>query len=217
MEDNSKELDKVRKDYIRHELNEADLLPNPFSMMQLWLDEAREIDPEEYNAVTLTTMSEGGYPHSRVVLLRSFDAHGLVFYTNYLSNKGKELEKNPKVCLNFYWKELERQIRVYGEARKVSDAESDAYFKTRPRESQIGAWASPQSSVIRNRSELDQHIAKTIARFEGKEVPRPEHWGGYRIVPHHFEFWQGRPGRLHDRIVYRVDADFQWFRERLAP
>lgn len=207
----------MRKDYIRHELNEADLLPNPFSMMQLWLDEAREIDPEEYNAVTLTTMSEGGYPHSRVVLLRSFDAHGLVFYTNYLSNKGKELEKNPKVCLNFYWKELERQIRVYGEARKVSDAESDAYFKTRPRESQIGAWASPQSSVIRNRSELDQHIAKTIARFEGKEVPRPEHWGGYRIVPHHFEFWQGRPGRLHDRIVYRVDADFQWFRERLAP
>jgi pyridoxamine 5'-phosphate oxidase len=217
MNDNSKELHNVRKDYIRHELADSDLLPSPFLMLQRWLDDAKGLDPEEYNAMTLSTMSEVGYPHSRVVLLRYFDTHGLVFYTNYLSNKGRELDLNAKVCVNFYWRDLERQVRVYGEARKVSAAESDAYFKTRPRESQIGSWASPQSSVIQNRSELDVRVSEAMSRFEGKEVPRPEYWGGYRIVPHYFEFWQGRPSRLHDRIVFRVDADFQWFRERLAP
>lgn len=216
MDEIKKDISKVRKDYQHSVLLESSVKFDPFEQFAEWLKEAKENDSQDYNAMTLSTVGEKGYPHSRIVLLRSFDKHGLVFFTNYDSAKGQELEKNPKVCLNFFWKELERQIRVYGEVRKVSKEESDKYFNSRPRESQLGAWSSPQSQTI-TKDELEKRVEEMRQKFEGKEVPRPNYWGGYRIVPHHFEFWQGRPNRLHDRIIYRFDADFEWFHERLAP
>jgi pyridoxamine 5'-phosphate oxidase len=151
------------------------------------------------------------------VLLREFSQRGVIFYTNYASVKGREIDADPKVGLNFFWKELERQVRMKGEARKLPAAVSDAYFASRPRENQISAWASEQSVVISSREALEKRLAEIEARFDGIDVPRPPHWGGYEVFPISFEFWQGRPGRLHDRILYRCDADGEWFLERLAP
>lgn len=214
---NNDHIKNVRKDYQKHELTENSIARDPFTQFGYWLDDAKAIDPEEYNAMSLTTVGDNGYPHARVVLMRSFAPDGIIFYTNYNSCKGREIALNPKVCLNFFWKELERQVRIYGEAKKVDESISNSYFASRPRESQIGAWASPQSEEIKGREELENKLQELKMQYEGKDIPRPDFWGGYRIVPHHFEFWQGRANRLHDRIIYKVDEDFQWYHKRLAP
>jgi pyridoxamine 5'-phosphate oxidase len=211
------DLYKVRKDYSMHVMLESNVHDNPIDQFAHWLKEAQEKDPDDYNAMTLSTIDAHGFPNQRIVLLREFSQKGVVFYTNYASVKGKEIDVDPKVGLNFFWKELERQVRMKGEARKLPAAVSDAYFASRPRENQISAWASEQSVVISSREALEKRLAEIEARFEGVDVPRPPHWGGYQVFPISFEFWQGRPGRLHDRILYRCDADGEWFLERLAP
>ncbi|MCC6599735.1 MAG: pyridoxamine 5'-phosphate oxidase [Crocinitomicaceae bacterium] len=216
-QEEEKDLRKIRSDYQRAILLESDAKINPFDQFNSWLNDAEKEEIRDYNAFNLSTVNSDGYPRSRIVLLRGMDKSGLVFFTNYSSEKGQELAVCNKVCANFFWNMLERQVRIYGVANKVSVAESDAYFKSRPRESQIGAWASEQSSELRTRDELDEKVEFYSKKFEGGEVPRPDNWGGYRIVPHYFEFWQGGPGRLHDRIVYKVDEDFVWFMLRLAP
>lgn len=212
-----KDLGSVRKDYSMQQLLETDAHENPFAQLEHWLEEAKKVDPENYNAMTLSTVDDNGFPNTRVVLLRDLSRRGIVFYTNYQSIKGKEIAENPKIGVNFFWPELERQVRIRGEARKVEDAVSDAYFATRPRESQIGAWVSEQSMIIASREVLDKRTKEMEERFEGIEVPRPPFWGGYTVFPIYFEFWQGRTGRLHDRLSYRVDADVEWYIERLAP
>lgn len=212
-----KDLGSVRKDYSMQQLLETDAHENPFTQLEHWLQEAEKVDPENFNAMTLSTVDDNGFPNTRVVLLRDLSRRGIVFYTNYQSIKGKEIGVNPKIGVNFFWPELERQVRIRGEARKVEDAVSDAYFATRPRESQIGAWVSEQSMIIASREVLDKRTKEMEERFEGLQVPRPPFWGGYTVFPIYFEFWQGRPGRLHDRLSYRVDADVEWYIERLAP
>lgn len=200
-----------------HVLLESTVRRNPFEQFSEWLQEARATGDPDYNAMSLATIDQQGFPNQRIVLLRDFSAKGVVFYTNYESIKGREIEQNPRVGLNFFWKDLERQVRIQGEARKLPTDVSDAYFASRPRESQIGAWASEQSAVISERAELEERIRAIEARFEGQPVPRPVYWGGYSVYPLSFEFWQGRPGRLHDRIRYRCDSDANWFIERLSP
>lgn len=212
-----KDLGSVRKDYSMQQLLETDAHENPFAQLEHWLQDAEKVDPENFNAMTLSTVDDNGFPNTRVVLLRDLSRRGIVFYTNYQSIKGKEIGVNPKIGVNFFWPELERQVRIRGEARKVEDAISDAYFATRPRESQIGAWVSEQSMIIASREVLDKRTKEMEERFEGLQVPRPPFWGGYTVFPIYFEFWQGRPGRLHDRLSYRVDADAEWYIERLAP
>lgn len=211
------ELHNVRKDYSMHVLLEGHVYDNPFDQFTKWLEEVRQSGDPDYNAMTLATVDDRGFPNQRVVLLREFSKQGAVFYTNYLSVKGKEIDKDPKVGLNFFWKEFERQVRMHGEARKLPSDVSDAYFASRPRENQISAWASEQSTVVSGREELERRLTEIEERFQGKEVPRPPHWGGYLVFPIRFEFWQGRPGRLHDRLVYNCDSDGLWFLERLAP
>ncbi|MEX0768283.1 MAG: pyridoxamine 5'-phosphate oxidase [Microthrixaceae bacterium] len=206
-----------RTDYNLGELNEATTDLDPVVLLRLWLEQAEQADVAEPNAMALTTTDATGHPAARNVLLRSLDDAGhLIFYTNHNSHKGSEIAGNPNVCLLFSWLGLHRQVRVLGSAKQIPDQFSDEYFASRPRESQIGAWASLQSTVIADRSELDQLVADTTKRFEGLTVPRPPHWGGYSVRSTAFEFWQGRPSRLHDRLHYWRHAD-HWRRERLAP
>jgi pyridoxamine 5'-phosphate oxidase len=209
------DLSKLRVDYRRAALSERDCARDPFDQFTRWLDEAIAAAVPEPNAMALATVDASGQPTSRIVLLKSIDARGLVFHTNYDSRKGRDLAHDPKVGLLFFWPELERQVRIEGESVRVSPAESDAYFRERPRESQLSAWASPQSETIPDRAFLDARLEEVRARFEG-EVPRPPNWGGIRVVPHLFEFWQGRASRTHDRLRYARRAD-GWAIERLAP
>jgi pyridoxamine 5'-phosphate oxidase len=203
-----------RKSYEKHSLEVEDLKATPHEMLEFWLSEVEEL--HDFNAMVVSSVDASGQPHSRVVLLRGVNEDGLKFYTNYSSNKGQELELNNKVALNFFWPTVERQVRVEGELHKLSDAESDAYFNSRPRESQIGAWVSPQSSTIDSREVLNERFREFTDKFEGHLVPRPAHWGGYIIRPKYFEFWQGRPNRLHDRLTYSL-VEGNWSIGRMAP
>jgi len=207
----------IRKDYKQHSLNEADVAADPFTQFQQWWDQAIASEIDEVNAMTLATASNDGIPSARIVLLKGFSSKGFTFFTNYNSYKGKQLDENPKACLVFFWKELERQVRITGLIEKVSDAESDEYFNSRPQNSRIGAIASPQSEVIKDRSWLEERENELKQKFEQLPIQRPAHWGGYRVVPINFEFWQGRPGRLHDRIFYELQQDGGWTIQRLAP
>ncbi len=207
---------ELRKEYMRRGLSESELDPDPIRQFQRWFDEAASAGLIEPNAMTLATATRDGHPSARMVLLKGFDARGFVFYTNYESRKGGELEQNPQAALVFFWVELERQVRVEGRVERAAPAESDAYFASRPLGSQIGAWASAQSRVIAGREPLERRTAELEDEYAGREVPRPSQWGGYRVVPHVIEFWQGRPSRLHDRLRYR-QKDGGWIVERLSP
>lgn len=211
----------LRKSYERFELDEQHSQAAPIEQFSQWLHQAVEAQVPEPNAMTVATVGAQGRPSTRIVLLKNFDPHGLVWFTNYGSRKGRELAEHPFAALQFHWVELERVVRIEGRVEKISNAESDTYFNSRPLDSKIGAWASPQSQVIAGRSVLVANVAKYGAQFlpslfkDGP--PRPPHWGGYRLVPEAWEFWQGRKSRLHDRLRYTLQADGGWLRERLAP
>jgi pyridoxamine 5'-phosphate oxidase len=211
-----KDLSLVRDEYTRAGLTEADADVNPIVEFNRWFDDAVAAELRHPNAMTLATVDAEGRPSARVVLLKGVDERGFVFFTNYESRKGRELAARPVASLVFFWCELERQVRVDGTVTKASDDESDAYFATRPYGSQIGAWASEQSAVVASREVLEARARELEVRFAGGEVPRPDHWGGYRVAPVAIEFWQGRPNRLHDRLRYRLEGGV-WTRERLAP
>ncbi|MDH4059499.1 MAG: pyridoxamine 5'-phosphate oxidase [Aquincola sp.] len=211
----SPDIAALRKNYGRAELDEAASHERPLQQFDDWLREAIAAQLPEPNAMTLATVGADGRPSTRVVLIKGYDERGLVWYTNYESRKGRELAAHPQAALQFHWVELERVVRIEGRVEKTSAEESDAYYVTRPLDSRIGAWASPQSEVISSRAVLVANAAKAAARH-GLHPPRPTHWGGYRLVPDTWEFWQGRKSRLHDRLRYRLDAG-AWVRERLAP
>jgi pyridoxamine 5'-phosphate oxidase len=213
----NKQIADIRKDYQMQSLLETDVADDPFVQFNRWWDEAIKSELDEVNAMTLATASAAGIPSARIVLLKSFSTDGFVFFTNYNSHKGKELEENPFACLVFFWKELERQIRISGTIEKVSTAESDEYFNSRPVGSRIGAWASPQSSIIPSRETIEENMVKYEEEFAGEEITRPPHWGGYIVKPTVIEFWQGRPNRLHDRIQYSKQHNGGWGVNRLAP
>ena len=206
----------LRTEYKRASLDERDVAPDPFAQFRRWFAEAQGAQVPEPNAMTLCTVGEHGRPSARIVLLKEVDAQGFVFYTNQDSRKGRELGARPQAALLFFWAELERQVRIEGAVEAVEAATADAYFRTRPRASRIGAWASPQSAALPDRAALEQRVADAERRFPGDEVPRPPRWGGYRVLPAAFEFWQGRPSRLHDRIAY-AQEDSGWRIRRLAP
>ncbi len=207
----------IRKDYRLQTLDEAAVAADPIQQFGIWWQEALQSEIVEVNAMTLATANEQGVPSARIVLLKGYDERGFVFFSNYESKKAGDLQVNPMASLVFFWKELERQIRISGRVEKVTELESDQYFQSRPEGSRIGAWASPQSTVISSRQVIEEKVEALQASFEGKEIPRPLHWGGYRVVPSSIEFWQGRSSRLHDRIQYTLQSDDNWVIERLAP
>lgn len=209
-------ITELRCDYRQQALLETEVHTNPILQFQDWLEQALAAELPEPNAMTLATVTTEGRPAARMVLLKGFDQQGFVFYTNYLSRKGQDLAQNPWGALVFWWAELERQVRIEGQIAKVSDQETEAYFDSRPRGSQLGAWASEQSQVICDRTILDQRLQDLEQKYQNQPIPRPPHWGGYRLQPDLIEFWQGRPNRLHDRLCYR-SKDQQWTLERLSP
>jgi pyridoxamine 5'-phosphate oxidase len=209
-------LAELRKDYARGSLDENSVDTDPIRQFQLWLEQALDAQLPEPNAMTVATVDAEGRPSARILLIKGVDERGFVFYTNYESRKGRELAGNPHASLLFHWIELERQVRIEGVVEKTSAEQSDAYFASRPLASRIGAWASEQSSEIATRAELEAREKAFAERF-GENPPRPPHWGGYRLVPDRIEFWQGRPSRLHDRILYTRQADSRWQISRLSP
>jgi pyridoxamine 5'-phosphate oxidase len=211
------DLTAIRTEYARAGLHERDLDPSPVVQLDRWLKDAIAAQHPEPTAMTLATATADGEPAARIVLLKGLDDRGLVFFTSYESDKGRQLAANPRASACFFWVMLERQVRVTGIVTKVAPAESEAYFRSRPRESQLGAWASMQSTVLRGREELDARLAEVRARFGANEVPCPPHWGGYRLVPERVELWQGRPSRLHDRLRYTRTGETSWIIERLSP
>lgn len=210
-------LPDIRKEYILHSLSEKNLLPDPFRQFAIWWQEALTANIEEVNAMTLATASAEGVPSARIVLLKGYDEKGFVFYTNYNSYKGKDILENPRACLVFFWKELERQVRVTGIVEKVSAPESDEYFNSRPEGSRISTWISPQSQPIPGRKWLEENEMKYTEEFKNKPLTRPDHWGGYRVKPVTIEFWQGRASRLHDRLQFSLLENGSWQIDRLAP
>lgn len=207
----------LRKEYSSESLLETDVEPDPFDQFQKWWMQAVNSQIDEPNAMTLATASSDGMPAARIILLKGFDKNGFVFFTNYKSYKAMHLEENPRACLVFFWKELERQVRITGLVKKIPEKQSDEYFYSRPKGSQVGAWTSPQSQVIESRDWLDKQYLQRSEEFKEKELKRPPYWGGYLVTPVIIEFWQGRPSRLHDRIQYSLQDNGSWKTERLAP
>ena len=213
-----KDLSNYRKSYEKSELLETQIPDDPINLFHKWFYEAEDLNAaEEVNAMTVSTIGSDGFPKSRVVLLKKFNEDGFVFYTNYQSEKGKAILQNPNVCLSFFWPTVERQIIIKGTAEQTPDQISDNYFASRPDGSKLGAIVSPQSQVIPNRDFLAQNLSDLEKEWYGKEIPRPKHWGGFLVRPVEVEFWQGRPNRLHDRIRYQLQANYEWKIERLAP
>ena len=206
----------LRKEYTMNGLSEENALASPFEQFNQWFQDALRADVHEPNAMHLSTISAEGTPKGRIVLVKGFDEAGFVFYSNYNSQKGNDLEANPVASLTFFWPELERQVRIEGHVTKTTAAESDTYYQSRPRSSRIGAWVSAQSQPIAQRSDLEMRETDLEKQFEGQNIERPAHWGGYRVVPNRIEFWQGRPSRLHDRLVYALKAG-EWQMSRLQP
>ncbi|MBP6411620.1 MAG: pyridoxamine 5'-phosphate oxidase [Pseudarcicella sp.] len=210
------DIASLRENYTKGSLDKSDVFVSPFLQFEKWFNEALESQIKEPNAMVLATVSSENKPSSRVVLLKGFDS-GFNFFTNYKSRKGEELFQNPNACLNFFWNELERQVRIEGVVEKLSDSESDAYFHSRPISSQIGAIASNQSEIIESRRFLEEKESELLLHIQNKNIDRPTHWGGYKLIPNYFEFWQGRPSRLHDRIAYTLQSDNTWQIDRLSP
>ena len=212
-----KDLSNKRKIYQKKDLLEVNIADNPMELFRDWYMEAEIEEPGESNAFTLSTVASDLLPTNRIVLLKRFTWEGFIFYSNYNSKKGQDILKNNQVCASFFWHNLERQIIIKGATEKIAENLSDGYFESRPRGSQLGALASDQSKVVESREKLDQILKDLEKQYENKEIPRPKHWGGYMIRPQSIEFWQGRPNRMHDRIRYTLQEDFDWKKERLAP
>ena len=218
MKVDNKLIASLRKDYKLQPLNIEDVSASPITQFAKWFEEALKADINEPNAMTVATASKNGIPSARILLLKGFDKKGFVFYTNYNGKKGKELMEHPNAAIVFCWLPLERQIRIEGSVEQVSAKMSTQYFQSRPKGSQIGAWASPQSTIIDERRILEENVKDLQVKYKNKEVlPRPKHWGGYRVKPHLIEFWQGRSSRLHDRIQYQKQKNGKWTIDRLAP
>lgn len=212
-----KNIADIRINYSKKSLDENDALKDAIEMFELWWDEAMESDISEVNAATIATASKDGIPDARIVLLKAFDERGFVFFTNYNSVKGKQIESNPRGTLVFFWKELERQVRISGEIERTSVQESLDYFNSRPEGSRLGAWSSAQSIVVAGKGWLKETFDYYNERFKHGVIPKPPHWGGYRVIPSSIEFWQGRPNRMHDRLLYSKEKNGTWKIERLAP